>query len=248
MEFKNKNELKEFLSLIKKLDYGATATVYHYPRAKIVLKISNEFNYKEGLGIFHSSYDLSKFDGVQNDTYVLPHEIVKVGFKPVGIVYPYVSGESLYRINPLTINLKEFENHVQKAYDDTILLSNDGLMIYDMPYNTMLSKEGIKVIDTEDYPKPNITESEIESSNIQALNITIKDFLVNGFFENFIKSRKDLYELYRDNKINITAFLKEFRKYLSECIGKDIEYLSEAQGLKDKTLSRDVTRRYIRMY
>lgn len=225
MVFNSKKDLFSFIYSHKKIGSGATSSVYYDPKRQLVYKISNKV-FLEYCGI--DKFDISTFKDIKNNTYVFPNEIIYIKDEPVGFVMNYVKGKMLYNIDPLNVNLDMYADAAENAYLDTIKLSDDGICSNDVVFNTMLSEDKIKVIDTNSYVKSSKDLRTILSNNISNINISLKDFLVASLFEEFVESNKQLHEMYDDREANIKAFLVQFRKYLSEYSDRSITTLKEA--------------------
>ena len=68
-------------------------------------------------------------------------------------------------------------------------------------------------------------------------------FLVDNYFDNFVKSDKLLKEMYMEFQVRGVDFLRVFRRKLSEYMDKDIVKLNEAKTLVRRNSNNPV---YIR--
>jgi len=242
MTFSSKKDLLIYLKGLKELGSGATSTAYYDKKNDKVYKISDRLidDYAPGI----TSFNIEKFNDIQNDTYVFPNEIVYINNEPIGFIMDYVKGKMLYYVNPLEVDLDMYTNASEIAVSDTIKLSKQNISCSDVVFNTMLSDNKIKVIDTDSYDKLNILNEKILRSNLLNINHSLKDFLVGSLFEEFIESNKELNEMYKDNFSNIKDFLIAFRNCLSEYKGKYINTLEEVSKATNKNKRNSM---YIRM-
>ena len=72
--------------------------------------------------------------------------------------------------------------------------------------------------------------------NISIFNDSIKNFLVDNYFDEFVNANNLLKEMYYDKDCNISYFLDAFYKNLSESIGNEIKFLNEAFPLINKKI------------
>ena len=89
------------------------------------------------------------------------------------------------------MNLDNLSYAVACANEDIKLLSRRKAEINDLLYNLMFDGKRIKVIDTFEFRKGDITYLE----NVLDLNNEIKMFLVDGYFENIVLDNKDFIKL-----------------------------------------------------
>ena len=96
------------------------------------------------------------------------------------------------------------------------------------------------MVDTDDYHIVDKEAKKIYEDNVRQLSYSIKTFLVDGYFDNFIKDYPELVKLY--NEGDLLPFLKKYRKALSERVGKEITTLGDAKDVQDEEHWREYMR------
>ena len=132
---------------------------------------------------------------------------------------PYKRAKNLNASNPLMVNLNSLEKGILRAEKDIKLLTDNGVHICDLRYNTLYNNGNIYVIDTIEYDYKLSTYKE----NREGLDKELMLFLIDNYFDDFVFSNSVLREMYL-----------EFRKMLSEYIGEDVVYLNKAKSLVKK--------------
>ena len=240
MEFKSQEELLLFLRSLKEIGFGSQGICYYNPKDKKVYKIFHQFFDNDEDTDFAVRYvegEILRFSHIENNTFIWPKETIFVNGEVVGYITPYINAKSLYKINPLRVNLDTFNKAIINAKKDIDLISDHKIVTMDMMYN-MLYNKSFSIIDEDDYTYLR-DESDIELNrkiNHNNFDMEIYYFLADGIFENFINSHSDLKELYGSKKENVLVFLKLFRKYLSEMFDKEITCLGEARCCMNKRL------------
>ena len=140
---------------------------------------------------------------------------------------PYKKLKNLYEINPLLVNLNILEDATIKAEEDVKLLTDNKVKLYDVRYNILYSNGTMNIIDTLEYSSREVTYEE----NRQNIDEELMLFLVDNYFDNFVKSDKILKEMYMEFQVRGVDFLRVFRRKLSEYMDKDIVKLNEAKKL-----------------
>ena len=176
------------------------------------------------------------FLGKENATFIFPKEEVRVDGKLVGYISNYVPASSLYKVDFRYVNLNTFLRKIKVALKDIELLTKEGIAIYDIMYNILLGKKGIYVIDTDDYRYSGKEEKDLYRSNVKGFNLEIMYFLVNGYFEEVVKSNRRLKAMYNSHGIDmsIVTFIEELKEYLSTLMGYEVKQLSQAKKLVNK--------------
>lgn len=245
MVFKSMKELKEWLNLCDSayLEEGGQGRCY-----KIGNKVYKIFlQYIEDDDDEITPYfkeDILRFSDVKNDTYIFPNDVIMVGNTVVGYITDYVDALSLYKTDPLRVNLNFFEISLDSSSRDIRTISNNGILTYDVMYNILYGKDGFRIIDTLEYSKTDIDSDKLFLMNYDRFCHEIKLFLVYGYFDKIVKKYKKIADLYNEKDASIILFLREFRNILSEIEGREIKYLSEAK--KSIVIRRRKVPSYIR--
>jgi hypothetical protein len=245
MVFKTMKELKEWLDLCDSAYLSQGGQGRCYKIGNKVYKIFLQYIEDDDDEITpYFKEDILRFSDVKNNTYVFPTDVIMVGDIVVGYITDYVNGKSLYQTNPFNVNLDFFENTLITSVNDIKIISNNGILSFDVMYNILYGKEGLKVIDTLDYSKTDIDSDRLFFMNYDRFCHEIKLFLVYGYFDKVVNDNKILLELYKDKKASIVLFLQEFRKILSEIEERKIETLFDAR--KSVTLKKIKEADYMR--
>ena len=229
MNFKNENALDSYLNSLKFIGMGSQGCCYL--DNNIVVKIFHDYLDNDFLEI--SAQEIMKFSAIKNRTYIWPSSTIKLNNLVIGYVSDYAKGKNLYKINPLSINLNNLEKAIVLAHKDIEIISNHGILTYDVMYNILLGKK-LYVVDHEEYTyRDDLDNSTLISKNSFNFNYEIYDFLIDSFFNKIVKDNKELSELYKYKNEDVLIFLKLFRKRLNELVGKEITYLDEAKQYRD---------------
>ena len=249
MVFNSKKELVLFLRNLKEIGFGSQGVCYYNPRDKKIYKIYHQFFDKDldpDYFVHYTESEIMRFSHINNNTFIWPEDTIILNGEVVGYITQYVNAKSLYKINPLTVNLDTFYDAIINAKKDIDLISNYKVVTMDMMYN-VLYNNSFSIIDADDYYYLD-DDKDIEINrqiNHNNFNMEIYYFLVDGIFENFVNANKELRELYGSKKEDVLIFLKLFRQYLSEMVGNEITSLKETRAYADKLL---VVNRYQRGY
>jgi len=240
MNFKTDMELFLFLNNLKEIGFGSQGICYYNPKDKNVYKIFHQFFDNENEPDFIVNYterDILKFSKILNNTFIWPNDIITVDNEIVGYKSKYISGKSLYRINPLFIDLDNLSKSISWAKKDIDIISDNRVVTYDMMYNILYNKN-FYIIDHDDYTflKPDMDLENNKKTNQNNFDMELYYFLVDGFFDDFVNKSKDLKELYQSKDIDVLVFLKLLRKYLSEIVGKKIVFLNDAKKCINKSV------------
>ena len=130
---------------------------------------------------------------IKNDTFIWPSDVIMIDDLVAGYTHSYFEEDNFCDFNdPFGVNLDNLSYAVARANEDIKLLSRRKVEINDLLYNLMFDGKRIKVIDTFEFRKGDITYLE----NVEDLNNEIKMFLVDGYFENIVLDNKRLYKTY----------------------------------------------------
>lgn len=241
MEFRNREELNNFLNTLKYVGEGIQGQSLLDKKTNQVYKIFSEEEL-EGADYGYTYNDIMGLSHIKNDTFIWPSDVIMIEDLVAGYTHSYFEGKNFCDFNdPFGVNLDNLSYAVARANEDIKLLSRRKVEINDLLYNLMFDGKRIKVIDTFEFRKGDITYLE----NVEDLNNEIKMFLVDGYFENIVLDNKRLYKTYYDNSISALTFFKLFRKYLEKIKNQEIKYLSDARDLANTDFGE---RRYIRNY
>lgn len=237
IKFKNKQEFENYIKHLPCIGIGSQGVCYLDIKNNIVYKIFHSY-FEEGLINEFSYDDIMKFSQIKNKTFIWPSNVIAINDLIVGYTLEYKKANNLYRQDPLMINLNQFENGITKALKDIKLLTNNDVIIYDIMYNILYTNANFYVIDTIEY----VNQKTSYNNNSKGFNYEVKQFLVNGYFDHFIKENRILLQCYKDSNASALEFLKQFRKELSEYLDKPIITLQDAK----KLVKKEVNNLYIR--
>ena len=229
MNFVSREHLNIFLNNLLFLGQGSQGACYLNKRTNMVIKIFNDYFDNEIAG--YSDEFLMRFSFIKNDSFVWPSDVIKIGNEVVGYTMPYKKAKNLYKINPLFVNLNTFDRAAQRVMNDVKVLSDNSIGLYDVIYNILYANGKFYVIDTLEYSKRKTSYEE----NKKSIDDELKLFLVDNYFNDFVRTDTILNEMYNNNDISALDFLRAFRIKLSEYIGKDIEKLNDAKILVKKS-------------
>lgn len=242
MNFNNKQELMNFLKCkLTFIGSGSQGECYLDKNTNSVYKIF--IDYIEEDICFYSEEDLLKFKNIKNNTFVFATDIVRVNENVVGYISKYVNATNLYKLNPLNVNLDKFNLSIKKAKKDIDFISKNKIKLYDIPYNILLGSK-IYVTDFDDFNYTDVDLNKLKNMNNYSFNLELFWFLVDGYFNEFVKSNNELSELY-ETKDDIIMFLKLFRRDLSEYVGIKINKLNECKKYLNKKIEEPIYLRFI---
>lgn len=227
MKFRSEEELQGFINNLQYLNMGSQGTCYL--RNKKVFKIFHrDLDDDEDYIIEHDKNEILRFSNIDNKTFIWPKDVIELNNEVIGYVSDYVDAKNLYKINPLNINLNRFIKNIKEAKKDIKIISNNGIVTYDMMYNTLYGRR-FYCIDQDEYSFSEKDPKLIEQDNNNNFDIELYYFLIDNYFDNIIKNNKELSELYKYKKEDILVFIELLKKYLSELVGKDITALKDAK-------------------
>lgn len=144
---------------------------------------------------------------------------------------PYKNSRNLFQIDPLSVSLNALEKGLTNIFKDIKIITDNNVTLYDVIYNIMYKNGRLYVVDTLEY---GINKTSYED-NRACIDNEIMLFLVDDYFDYFVKDNLLLNEMYMDYNVSSLEFLKEFRKKLSEYLDKDITKLNDAKSLVKKS-------------
>lgn len=245
MFFETLVDLKLWLKKYKKYNFAGGSQGECYRIGNKVYKIFIQF-IEDDIGdmIVYDKEEILKFSFIVNDTFIFPNDVIMVGDIVVGYVTDYVDALSLYKIDPLKIEIKKFQESLNMATKDIEIISNNGILLFDVTYNILYGDCGFKVIDTMEYSITGIDNLKLLRMNRERFYYEIRLFLLDGYFDNFLKLDFELYNICYDPEVDFSLFLTYFRKKLSEIEGYEILKLGDAKRSLSHTKSRNC--KYIR--
>ena len=250
MNFVSEVKLYEFLRKpqIKFLNFGSQGQCYLDRSNKKVYKIFNSFFY-EGFENDYQEEDILKFSGILNNTYIWPSEVITVDNKIIGYIIPFIKGTELCQINPLSVNLSQLVNHLGAVYEDNIIISQNGIVAYDVMYNILYGNNGVNIIDTDDYNFNYFGKSyeEILKINNRNINFAFKVFIIDNYFNEFVNQFSELREMYEDLDLESRIFIISLQKKLSELLDLELNYLKDALTFKNKKRIKEKDLKMIRL-
>lgn len=220
-------ELEKFRRRGKEIGFGSEGTAYDL-KDESVLKIIDEYE--------DESYDadyILRFSDVENDSYYFAKKVYMVGEYVRAYISKKCPGYNLFDLEPAFLNINDILDSYDYFYNDTNLLSSQGIMAFDMMYNTLYDGKRFGVIDTLWYEKSTLDKDKIMNNNISGFNLELAYLLIDGRFEVFVNQYPELKELYNAIQHCEVVDMKEFVKLLvfelSEYCDNEITYLKEAE-------------------
>ena len=231
MEFVSREHFDTYLRGLKYLGQGSQGSSYLNTKNNTVYKVFNDYFDEEEAG--YTEDFLLRFSDIKNSTFIWPNNVIKVAGTIVGYTMPYKRAKNLCNINPLLVNLDKLEEATIKAEKDVKTLTDNEVRLYDVRYNILYNNSKMYVIDTLEYGNRKVSYEE----NRMTIDDELMLFLVDNYFEEFVKNDKLLNAMYREFEVRGVDFLKVFRNKLSEYVGKDITKLDEVKHLVRKNNS-----------
>lgn len=247
MFFKTFDELRIWLMFNKrnKLDSGSQGECYKIGNKVFKIFLQYIDDYVDWVDSYNKD-DIMQFSSIINDTYVFPKDVIMVGDIVVGYITDYINSKSLYKINPLFIDLDMFECHLEEVNSDIKIISNNGILSFDVMYNILYGINGFNIIDTLDYSKNDKDALELYWINYERFIYEVRLFLIDGIFDKFVSNDKLLNDIFYDKEVDFVYFLKLFRHKLSENEGINILKLIDAKKSMNSCKSKNL--KYIREY
>lgn len=241
MKFRNKEVMDIILNNLEEIGRGSQGICYLNKKTNEVYKIFHQtidcdpdeyINYTKG--------ELLRFSDVKNKTFMWASDIIYLEDEIIGYITKYVKAKSLYKINPLKINLDKFINSIKQVKKDIKIISENGVRTYDLMYNILYGNK-MYVTDFDEFSYSDKDPALLENINNKNFNYELYYFLVDGYFDEFINDYKILRKLYQDKEEDILIFINLLRRYLSEYIGKEINSLNEAKDSFNKRKLKNYT-------
>lgn len=244
MIFRSKSELDYYLKRnCSFINFGSKGSAYYDKRTKAVIKIFDmALSLEEYRHFEYRDLDFLRFSDALNPTYLFPYEVITLEGRDVGYFAHAARGKSLYKLDPLIVDLDSIKRAYMTTLVDMRKISRKGILTDDLPYNTLFSTstERFYMVDTDDYHIVEGDDDKIYQDNASQLAYTVKTFLVDGYFDDFVNADKELCDLYKEG--DLLPFLKAYKKKLSERVGKEVNTLGDAKDIQDEEHWREYMR------
>lgn len=227
-----KSKLDNLLKNCVSLGAGSQGEVFLDNNTKQVYKVFHSYFFNEESCF--NEYDIMKFSHIVNDTFIFPLDVIIVNNSVVGYTLPLIKGKDLTKIDPFMVSLSNLYNLVNDVYKDIKLLTENNVILYDVPYNIMYENNKLSVIDTIEYGLREVKFSE----NRFAFDIGIYEFLIDGYFNNFVNSNNLLKSMFMSEDVSVLEFINAFKYYVSMYVGKEVDYLKDAKSLVRKSVPK----------
>lgn len=239
MKFISREYLLSYLKNLLFIGMGSQGECFLDKKTNKVFKIFHQYvdELDDDWKFNYTKENLLKFSNIRNNSYIFPSDVITVGDEIVGYSCDYVNGNSLFTINPLEVNLDKFSNAISNTINDVHIISDNGVRSYDVMYNILYGKDGLKIIDCDDYSFSDIDSEYLYKINCDNLSYEIMYFLVDKYFDEFINSYPLLKEMYTNSGIDVLEFIKLFKKTLSEYVGFSVNYLKDVSSCLNKEKS-----------
>lgn len=248
MNFVSRDHLFSYLTQLLSIGSGSHGECYLDKNTNKVYKIFNQYvdELDNEWKFNFTKENILKFSNIDNNTYIFPFDVISVGDEIVGYICDYVRGDSLFRTNPLEVNLDNFSNAISNSLNDVQIISSFGVKSFDVTYNTIYGDDGIKIIDCDDYSFSEQDKDSLFRTNCDNFNYEIIHFLIEGYFDEFISNYPLLKMMFVSKGVDINLFINVFRRYLGNVVGCEINYLKDAMPcLNKKRVSTDYKRRLL---
>ena len=227
-----KSKLDNLLKNCVSLGAGSQGEVFFDNNTKQVYKIFHSYFFNEES--YFNEYDIMKFSHIVNDTFIFPLDLIIVNNSVVGYTLLLIKGKDLTKVDPFIVSLSNLYNLVNDVYKDIKLLTENNVILYDVPYNIMYENNKLSVIDTMSYLEGEQTFKE----NRYAFDIGIYEFLIDGYFNNFVNSNNLLKSMFMSKNVSVLEFIKAFKYYVSMYVGREVDYLKDAKSLIRKSVPK----------
>ena len=232
MEFKSKKDLLLKIKFLKEIGRGSQGICCLDKNNSLVYKIFYQFLDNSVIEKYSYS-EIMQFSNIKNNTYVFPKDVLTVDNDIVGYIENYVSSKELTSVNPIKVSLDKLINCINKVYSDIETISENGVLTYDVMYN-ILYKDKFNIIDSDEYVIRDNDPSYLFDLNKERFNYAIYNFLVDNYFDEFIRNYKILNNMYKYKEADVTVFIELLRKNLSEYIGFEVNKLGDAKECINK--------------
>ena len=235
MEFKSRIDLLSKIKSLQEIGEGSQGICYLDKNSNFIYKIY--YDYLDGCECNYDYQNIMQFSDIKNNTYVFPKDVICVNDEIIGYIEPYVNSKDLTSIDLLKVSLDKLIYNINKVRTDIELISERGVLTFDVMYNT-LYKNKFSVIDTDEYVIRDLDPSYLFDLNKERFDYVIYNFLIDNYFDEFVMSYKELYNMYRYKETDVVIFIHLLRKYLSEYLGYKVNKLSDAKECMNKVKTR----------
>lgn len=234
MEFQNKEIMKIILNNLPSIGQGAQGICYYNKKINEVYKVFHQaLEDDKDCFINYTKEELLRFSNIKNKTFMWAKDVINVDEEVVGYITKYINAKPLYKVNPLKINLKTFSKRISFAKDDIKIISDSGVKTYDLMYNVLYGNR-FYITDFDEFSYSDFDPKVLEKTNNRNFDYELYYFLIEGYFDEFIKQYKILREMYDEKNDDILIFIDLLKKFLSEYIGDEIKTLYEARKCLNK--------------
>lgn len=238
MNFSNIDIMLLRLKDLKEIGLGSQGICYLNESTNEVYKIfhqafDNDTEYK----ITYSKNDLMKFSHIINKTFIWSKDIISINDDIVGYINNFVKSKPLHKIDPLKINLDKFIKSIELAKRDINIISQNGVLTYDLMYNILYGNR-FYVTDFDEFSYTDKDPKILEEKNNKNFNYELYYFLIDSYFDDFINEYRVLNKMYKDQE-DIISFIELLKKYLSEYVGYEIKKLNDASICLNKRKNKE---------
>lgn len=160
MEFRNREELNDFLNTLKYIGEGIQWQSLLDKKTNQVYKIFSGEKL-EGADYGYTCNDVMGLSHIKNDIFIWPNDVIMIDDLVAGYTHSYFEGDNFCDFNdPFGVNLDNLSYAVARANEDIKLLSRRKAEINDLLYNLMFDGKRIKAVDTFEFRKGDITYLE----------------------------------------------------------------------------------------
>lgn len=228
MVLKSKEELSYLLHTLKPLSFGSQGECFLDSKTNLVYKLYFDYEGEEDYATSYREEEITRFSNIHNKTFIWPIDVIWLEDKIIGYITKYKKAENLYKLNPLSVNLDTLIHAIIDAYKDISIISNNGVLTFDVPYNMLFNKK-LYVLDSDDYSLNDLDPKLLEEKNKRNFNYEIYLFLINSVLDKLVLSKPLLKEMYSEKNIDLVLFIELLKKEISELVGQEITYLREAK-------------------
>lgn len=228
MEFQTKEIMEIILNNLEVIGQGSQGICYHNQKTNEVYKIFHQaLDNNDDYFINYTKDELLRFSNIKNKTFLWAKDTIKIKDEIVGYITNYVKSNSLYKINPLKINLNTFSNRIMLAKKDIKIISERGVKTYDLMYNLLYGNK-FYVTDFDEFSYSDKDSKALEETNNRNFDYEIYCFLIDNYLDEFISQYKILNKMYQEKDEDILLFIELLKKYLSEYVGREVKTLNDA--------------------
>ena len=218
---------EEFNKLWNKLEYlgkGGEGTCKKLNKSETIKYLDGPYNDL-------TETQINQFIDLKNQTYLFPYKAFYIDDKLMGYITKYSRGKNLIELSRDNINFDKFISGVKKVENDCNILSQKGIMTFDILFNILYKNGVFHIIDTCDYEIVDKDCKELYKDNISYFNYSLLEFLVKDRFYKFVFTSKELRELYEEaeNGESIIPFLERLRQRLCEYCDEDVKSVIDAK-------------------